>query len=181
MENRQSTYTQVSWWESKRLGVCPCVHLLLLFRLQTSDSFAPWTVAHQAPLSVGFPRQEYWSELPFPSPGDLPDLGSNSGFLFGRQILYQLSHCVSIPALQTGRMNFFWGNLHFYMVQLQKQLQLICTDRDLVWRIRNVQCFGRGWGNRVCKLGFQEWFPEQKYCAQPWVRSGQLTAPAISK
>ena len=33
----------------------------------------PWTVAHQAPLSLGFPRQEYWSRLPFPSPGDLPD------------------------------------------------------------------------------------------------------------
>ena len=39
-----------------------------------SDSFAtPWTVARQAPLSMGFPRQEYWSGLPFPSPGDLPD------------------------------------------------------------------------------------------------------------
>ena len=35
----------------------------------------PWTVACQAPLSVGFPRQEYWSRLPFPSPGDLPDPG----------------------------------------------------------------------------------------------------------
>ena len=35
----------------------------------------PWTVAHQAPLSMGFPRQEYWSELPFPSPGDLPNIG----------------------------------------------------------------------------------------------------------
>ena len=35
----------------------------------------PWTVACQAPLSVGFPRQEYWSGLPFPSPGDLPDPG----------------------------------------------------------------------------------------------------------
>ena len=33
----------------------------------------PWTVARQAPLSMGFPRQEYWSGLPFPSPGDLPD------------------------------------------------------------------------------------------------------------
>ena len=33
----------------------------------------PWTVAHQAPLSMRFPRQQYWSELPFPSPGDLPD------------------------------------------------------------------------------------------------------------
>ena len=33
-----------------------------------------WTVAHQALLSMGFPRQEYWSELPFLSTGDLPDL-----------------------------------------------------------------------------------------------------------
>ena len=41
-----------------------------------SDSFAaPWTVACQAPLSMGFPRQEYWSKLPFPSPGDLPGPG----------------------------------------------------------------------------------------------------------
>ena len=36
---------------------------------------APWSVACQAPLSLGFPRQEYWSGLPFPSPGDLPDSG----------------------------------------------------------------------------------------------------------
>ena len=35
----------------------------------------PWTVAHHAPLSMGFSRQEYWSGLPFPSPGDLPHLG----------------------------------------------------------------------------------------------------------
>ena len=35
----------------------------------------PWTVAHQAPLSMGFSRQEYWSGLPFPSPGDLPGPG----------------------------------------------------------------------------------------------------------
>ena len=41
-----------------------------------SDSYEiPWTVAHQAPLSMGFPRQEYWSVLPFPSSGNLPDPG----------------------------------------------------------------------------------------------------------
>ena len=50
--------------------VCVCVCSVM------SDSFAaPWTVAHQAPLSKGFPRQEYWSGLPFPSPGDLPHAG----------------------------------------------------------------------------------------------------------
>ena len=36
----------------------------------------PWTVAHQAPLSMEFSRQEYWNELSFPSPGDLPDPGN---------------------------------------------------------------------------------------------------------
>ena len=35
----------------------------------------PWTIAHQAPPSMGLSRQEYWSGLPFPSPGDLPDPG----------------------------------------------------------------------------------------------------------
>ena len=39
----------------------------------------PWTVAHQTSLSVEFPRQEYWSGLPFPSPGDLPDPGIQPG------------------------------------------------------------------------------------------------------
>ena len=40
-----------------------------------SDSAMSWTVAHQAPLSVEFSRQEYWSRLPLPTPGDLPDPG----------------------------------------------------------------------------------------------------------
>ena len=39
------------------------------------DSLTPWTVARLAPLSMGFSRHEYWSRLPFPSPGDIPDPG----------------------------------------------------------------------------------------------------------
>ena len=39
----------------------------------------PWTVAYQAPPSMGFSRQQYWSGLPFPSPGDLPDPGIEPG------------------------------------------------------------------------------------------------------
>ena len=39
----------------------------------------PWTVAHQVPLSMGFSRQEYWSGLPFPSPGDFPYPGIEPG------------------------------------------------------------------------------------------------------
>ena len=40
---------------------------------------AAWTIARQAPLSMGFSRQEYWSELPFPSQRDLPDPGIKPG------------------------------------------------------------------------------------------------------
>ena len=48
-------------------------------RSVVSDSATPWTVAYQAPPSMGFSRQEYWSGLPFPSPGDLPDPGIEPG------------------------------------------------------------------------------------------------------
>ena len=44
-----------------------------------SDSATPRTVAHQAPLPMGFSRQEYWSGLPFTSPGDLPNSGIEPG------------------------------------------------------------------------------------------------------
>ena len=48
---------------------------MLFSCLFVSDSAIPWTVACQGPLSMGFPRQEYQSGLPFPSPGDIPDPG----------------------------------------------------------------------------------------------------------
>ena len=44
-----------------------------------SNSVTPWTVAYRAPPSMGFSRQECWSGLPFPSPGDLPDPGIEPG------------------------------------------------------------------------------------------------------
>ena len=54
---------------------CLSVKLLSCVRLFTT----PWTVTYQAPLSMGFSRQQYWSGLPFPSPGDLPDPGIEPG------------------------------------------------------------------------------------------------------
>ena len=45
-----------------------------------STLVTPWTTAHQAPLSMGLPTQEYWCGLPFPSPGDLLDPGIKLGF-----------------------------------------------------------------------------------------------------
>ena len=87
------------------------------------DSWNPWTVACQAPLSIGFSRQEYWSGLPFPSPGDLPNLGIEPGSpalqadslptelwgkplllltlyqpkLFSTHVMKQDKFCVSVP------------------------------------------------------------------------------------
>ena len=48
--------------------MCTCSVVFQLF-------LTPWTVAYQAPLSMGFSRQEYWSGLPLPTPRDLPDPG----------------------------------------------------------------------------------------------------------
>ena len=56
------------------------------------DSVTPWTVAHWAPLSMGFSRQEYWRGLPFSFPKDLPNQGLKLGLLHCRQTLYHLSH-----------------------------------------------------------------------------------------
>ena len=59
----------------------------------------PWTVACQTPLSMELSMQEYWGGLPFPSSGDLPDQGSNPGFLHWRQILYHLSQHGSLDSI----------------------------------------------------------------------------------
>jgi len=52
----------------------------------------PWTVAQQAPLSMRFPRQEHWSGLPFPFPGDLPDPGIKPAFLHWQMNSLPISH-----------------------------------------------------------------------------------------
>ena len=53
----------------------PYVKVKLLSHVRLFVTLSPWTVAHQAPPSMGFSRQEYWSGLPFPSPGDHPNPG----------------------------------------------------------------------------------------------------------
>ena len=64
--------------------------------VSNSDA-TPWIVAHQAPLCMGFSRQEYWKGLPRSPPGDLLTQGSNPGCLHCSQILYRLSHQGSFP------------------------------------------------------------------------------------
>ena len=73
-------------------GVCVCVCVCVRVRVQWYPFVTPWTVAHQAPLSMRFSRQEYWSGVPFPSPGESSQPKDQTHICciscIGRQILY---------------------------------------------------------------------------------------------
>ena len=95
----------------------------------------PWTVALPAPLSLEFPRQEYWSGFLFPSPGDLPDEGTEptDPALTGRWVLY---HCATRkPSLLLLQLNNERINNTF--------TELLGTDivlkADLLWHIREME------------------------------------------
>ena len=88
-----------------------------------SDSL--WPHGHRAPLSMGFSRQESWSGLPFPSPGNLPTQGLNPGLPHCRQTLYRLSHQGS---------NF--TRLHFTALaftQVSEKPERCCFTDKCVW------------------------------------------------
>ena len=68
-----------------------CVSLLVV-----SDSARPWSVAHQGPLPTEFSRQEHWSELSFPSPGNLPDPGIEPGCPALQVDFYHMSHHIYV-------------------------------------------------------------------------------------
>ena len=73
--------------------VCVCdVYACAVAVSRVQLSVIPWSIAQQAPLSMGFSRQEYWSGLPFPSPGDLPDPGMESGSPSWQVASLPLSH-----------------------------------------------------------------------------------------
>ena len=66
-----------------------CVHVCVQSLSHVRLFVTPWTVAHLASLSIGFPRQEYWRGLPLSPPGDLPDRNCVSCLSYiGRQVLY---------------------------------------------------------------------------------------------
>ena len=72
-ENLLLSYLQALLYDSQHIESESVRHSVV------SDSATPWTVVHQAPLSMEFYMQESWSGWPFPSPGDLPDPGIESG------------------------------------------------------------------------------------------------------
>ena len=81
-----------------RARVRACAHVLSRFS-RVWLSVTPWTIAHQASLSMGFPMQEYWSGLPFPTTGDLPDPGiepTSSASAVGSSPLSHQEHSLSL-------------------------------------------------------------------------------------
>ena len=92
IENKPVTKRQILHSSTYELPGDSCCGLVAKSR---PTLVTPWTAAHQALLSKGFPRQEYWSGLPFPSPGDLSDPGIkpvNPVLLQGRYHCSQFTH-----------------------------------------------------------------------------------------
>ena len=124
-------------WQIQRLVKASfLVPVRILSHLDVSDTFAtPWTVVCQVPLSMGFPRQEYWSGLPFPPPGDLPDLGiepvssaSAGGFFYAKppgKPSWFLDGCFSVSLLGKREETFPLGNL--FSNNIKAQIPLMRT------------------------------------------------------
>ena len=114
------------------LGYSP--HELMLSHFRCAPVFAIlWTVAHQAPLSMGFSRQEYWSGLPWPPPGDLPNLGMGNvssvspalqGVLYLLSLLYGL-----LPSLPSPTGQGYTAIVFVYLVSAP--FNLLCLETFL--------------------------------------------------
>ena len=89
-----------------------------------SNSATPWTVAHQAPLSMKFSKEEYFSGFLFPSPGGLPVPGINPGLPHCRHILYHLS--------QQGR------KTHKFYEKWERNVLVLCLGNIIQCYIRII-------------------------------------------
>ena len=103
-------------WRILNITCCVCSSSLIWARLFAT----PWTVAHQPPLSMEFSRQEYWSGLPCPTPGNLPNLGTEPGS----------------PALQADSLPIeLWGKTITFLVcemsTLVSSLNILCQCLSL--------------------------------------------------
>ena len=110
-----------------RTNLCIYVYMHACLVAQSHVWFfvTPWSVVCQTPLSLGSSRQAYWSELPLPPPGDLPDPGIKPGLLHHRRILYhqppgKLRLCLHSFKHRNSLHEKFRINLFFKQYQQQK-------------------------------------------------------------
>ena len=111
----------------------------------------PWTVAHQAPLSMEFSREEYWSGLPFPSPGELPDPGIKPGSSCVTVRFFTIWATRKAPGkwLRDKSMSSFW---HYYYSHITWQLDSIWLFVDIIMKgyslikSEKTDCHHGSWG-----------------------------------
>ena len=112
----------------------------VLGRSVVSDFVTPWTAACQAPLSMGFFRQEYWSGLPFPSPGFFPTQGLNLSLLrllHCRQILYPLSHWRSPETRQRTKFYILRNQTFKCDRKIKEHLRSLATQKTNLKTLNN--------------------------------------------
>ena len=95
----------------------------VLSRSVMSYSATSWTVAHQAHLSMGFSRQEYWSRLPFPLPGDLPDPGIEPASLASPALEGRFFTTVPLSYSSCITLYFPW-RLHVWFIMWSSQFSV---------------------------------------------------------
>ena len=122
-----------------------------LSRVQLSAT--PWAVAYQAPWSMGFSRQEYWSGLPFPSPGDLP----NPGIEPGSPTLYADALPSELPGKSLVKKNppANAGDLRDVGLSREDPLEEAMATHSsiLAWRIPRTEEPGRLWSMGSQRIG----------------------------
>ena len=121
----------------------------MLSRSVVSNTATLWTVACQASLSMGFPRQEYWSGLPFPSPGDLPDPGIERRS--------PMSPALQVDPLPTEQKTWQYAN----SVSLLGRATVYCHVIDVIDSgcgpvVKNLLCNCRRHETWVWSLGHQD-------------------------
>ena len=132
------------------LSCCSCLVLSRVVLFAT-----PWTVADWAPLSMGFPRQEYWSRLPFSSPADLPNPGMEPGL--ADKLFTELSHQGSPYSwlLRTAleiRVRLAWAD-EFVLVFLFLFFLSICIHWDSPIINNSGSCFKAQCAPTACSPG----------------------------
>ena len=130
----QSTSVNLKHWIVSSWQKPPLVYIMSQVKVKSLSRvrlFAtPWTVAYQAPLSVGFSRQEYWSGLPLPSPWNLPDPGIEP-----RSLTLQAD---SLPSKPPGK-PYIMSNLKGYFIQHRQYSQyfIVTINRAKTLKIVN--------------------------------------------
>ena len=106
-------------------------------RSVVSNSAIPWTVASQAPLTMEFSRQEYWSGLPFPSPGELPNPGIKPTPPAWQADFFFTTGPLGKPEQRSGKLLIFYGVQNTTPPRPHQQRH-IQSKMSIIMRLRNM-------------------------------------------